>query len=139
MITQQQADRLLALAKEAVRKDALVWEVNLRQDEVLVAIDEPEVQFILSLKRNPFEIRLHLRTKDRDIGLVRLDNAFQHLNPDGSEIREKPHLHVFREGEGLNWAEPVAWCDLANPIRTLERFLHEIRARFPAGLQLSIF
>lgn len=138
MLTQEQANRLIALLKEAVRKDALVWEMNKAQDELLVAVEEQEIQFILSMNRHPFKIRLHLRTRDRDIGLVRVDNASYHPNPDGTEIRGQPHIHVYREGEGLNWAEPIDWFDLNNPLATLECFLDFVHARFPSGHQLAM-
>ncbi len=138
MLTQEQANRLIALLKEAIRKDAFVWEIGTVQDETLVAVEEKGVQFILSMKRNPFKIKLHLRTQDRDIGLVRLDNANYHPNPDGSEIQGQPHIHVYREGEGLNWAEPIDWYDLNNPLATLERFLDFVHARFPAGYQIAM-
>ena len=50
-----------------------------------------------------------------------------------------PNLHVFREGyEHLEWAEAVDWYDVKNPLGTLERFLVEIRTRFPAGHQLAM-
>src|SRR2546426_9993994 len=130
MLTQTQADRLIALLKEAVRTDPLSWKVNQIANEILVSIEEKGLQFVLSLKRNPFEIRFHFRTRDRDIGLVRLDNSPYHPNPDGSEIRDQPHLHRYREGYGLEWAEPVDWYDISDPFRTLERFLELINGRF---------
>ena len=138
MLTQAQADRLIALLKEAVRNDAFVWEMNKAQDELLVAVEEQEIQFVLSMHRHPFKIRLHLRTKDRDLGLVRVDNASYHPNPDGTEIRGQPHIHIYREGDGLNWAEPIDWFDLNNPLATLERFLDVVHARFPAGHSLAM-
>jgi hypothetical protein len=139
MLTQAQADRLIEMLKEALRTDSFVWQNNKAQDEIFAAVADRKIQFVLFLKRNPFEIRLHLRTRDRDIGLARVDNAPYHPNPDGTEIRDRPHLHLYREGEGLNWAEPVDWYDVANPLGTLERFLQIIRARFPAGYQLDMF
>jgi hypothetical protein len=138
VITQEQADRLIAMLKEAMRVDTFVWEIDRRQDEFVAAVEDEKIQFILTLKRNPFEIRLHLRTRDRDVGLVRVDNAPYHPNPDGTEIRSQPHLHVYREGYGLEWAEPVSWYDLNDPLGTLERFLKEVRTRFPAGYQLAM-
>lgn len=138
MLTQNQADRLIQLLKEAVQTEMFVWERDKRQDELVVAVEDKKIQFVLSLKRNPFEFRLHFRTKDRNIGLVRLDNAHYHANPDGTEIHNKPHLHIFREGEGLNWAEPVDWCDFSDPVATLERFLEIIRTRFPSGVLLDM-
>ena len=75
MLTQARADELIAMLKEAIRADAFVWERDKRQDELVVAVEDEKIQFVLSLRRNPFEIRLHFRTRDRDIGLVRVDNA----------------------------------------------------------------
>lgn len=138
MLTQEQADRLIALMKEAMRSDTFVWEINQRQDEWVAAVEDRKIQFVLTLKRHPFEIRLHLRTRDRDIGLVRLDSAPYHPNPDGTEIRNQAHLHVYREGYGLEWAQPVSWYNLSDPLGTLECFLKEIRTRFPTGYQLAM-
>lgn len=139
MITQAQADRLIAMLKEAARTEVFVWERDKRQDELVVAVEDKKIQFILSMKRNPFEIRLHFRTRDRDIGLVRVDNNLYHPNPDGTEIRDQPHIHFYRENENLNWAEPINWYNLNDPIGTLEKFLEIIHARFPSGYQVDMF
>jgi hypothetical protein len=138
MLTQARADELIAMLKEAIRADAFVWERDKRQDELVVAVEDEKIQFVLSLRRNPFEIRLHFRTRDRDIGLVRVDNALYHPNPDGTEIRNQPHIHFYRENDNLNWAEPIDWYDLNEPLATLERFLEIIRTSFPAGYQLDL-
>ena len=139
MLTQSQADRLIALLKEAARTEAFVWEREKRQDELVVAVEDKKIQFILSMKRNPFEIRLHFRTRDRDIGLVRVDNSLYHPNPDGTELRNQPHIHFYRENENLNWAEPINWYNLNDPVATLEQFLEIVHTRFPAGYQLDMF
>lgn len=138
MLTQSQADRLIELTKEAERNEPLVWLANKQIDEAMMAVDEKSLRFVLSLKRNPFEIRLHLRTRDRDIGLIRVDNSPYHPNPDGSEIRDRPHMHRYREGFDLAWAEPVDWYNVNDPFRTLERFLEIINARFPRGIQTEL-
>ncbi len=138
MLTQLQADRLIALLKEAALQEVFVWLNNTAQTETFVAVEDKRIQFKLSMKRNPYEIRMHLRTRDRDIGLIRLDAHPYHSNPDGTEIRNQPHLHVYREGFGLEFAEPVDWHDPANPAATLERFLEEIHARFPLGYELAL-
>lgn len=140
MLTQEQADRLIAMLKEAIREDTLIWMTGASQDEFLRAVDDGKLQFILSLSRNPFEIRLHCRTRDRNIGLARVDNACLHTNPDGREIAGKPHLHLYRAGYGntLPWAEPVDWYDVSKPVWTLERFLDVVHARFGHGIQLEL-
>lgn len=138
MLTQAQADRLIELSKEAERTEPLIWVPDRRVDEGLTAVDEKSLRFVLSLKRNPFEIRLHLRTRDRDIGLMRVDNNPYHPNPDGSEIRGRPHVHRYREGYDLAWAEPIDWYDVGDPYGTLERFLEIANARFPRGIQMEL-
>lgn len=138
MLTQAQADRLIDALKEAARAEVLVWQTNLRQEELVVAVEDKKLQFILNIKRGPFEIRLHFRTKDRNIGLVRLDAAPFHTNPDGTELRNQPHLHIYREGYELAFAEPVDWYDVDKPLETFEQFLEVIRTRFPLGHQLDL-
>ncbi len=138
MLTQAQADRLIDAMKEAARKDVLVWQSNLRQEELIVAVEDQKLQFVLNMKRGPFEIRLHLRTRDRNIGLVRLDAAPYHTNPDGTELSNQPHLHIYREGYELAFAEPVDWYDADKPLQTFERFLSIIRTKFPAGHTLDL-
>ncbi len=129
----------LLLLNEATRVDHLSWQAGKREDELMVAVTDRGLRFVLSMSRNPYEIRLHCRTKDRDVGLVRLDNHCYHFNPDGTEIHHQPHLHVFREGFDLRWAEPVTWYDLKDPYGTLEHFLKIIEARFPKGIQLALY
>jgi phage anti-repressor protein len=139
MLTQEQADSLIALLKESVANQVFDWYENLYQEEFFVDVEIEKIRFILSLKRNPYEIRLHLRTQDRHIGLARIDGAKYHPNPDGTELRDTPHIHWYREGyEKLEWAEPIDWYNTSKPIQTLERFLSEINARFRNGIQLMM-
>ena len=137
MLTQEQANHLIELLKAAVRNDAFVWQFKQRQDEVFASVSQETLKFILTLNRNPFEIRLHLRTKTDNIGLVRIDAAPYHANPDGTELRDTPHMHVYREGYELAWAEPIEWYDPEQPFQTLEKFLEETHARFPGGIQTT--
>ena len=135
MMTQAEAEEMLQKAKEAARKEVLSWSSPSRNDELVIATGEPDLQFLLSLTRNPFEIKAHFRTKSRSIGLARLDSQTQHFNPDGQRVLG-PHLHWYREGYlHLEWAEPVDWYDAAKPMDTLFKFLDLIRTRFPNGVQ----
>jgi hypothetical protein len=138
MLTQAQADRLIAELKQASSDTVFVWESEQRQDETFVAASDAKLQFVLTLSRNPFEIKIHARTRDRSIPLLRIDNAPFHVNPDGSELRDTPHLHSYREGCDLAWAEPIDWYDVTDPLRTLERFLKEFSARFPSGITVAM-
>lgn len=132
LLTQAEADNLLAVSKESVLRDVFTWFVNTRHEELFIELDGKERKFVLNLNRNPFEIRLHLRTKGSNYGLARIDNATQHINPDGAII-QGPHLHWYREGAGLAWAESIDWHDAAKPLDTLAKFLDLVHARFSAG------
>ena len=138
MLTQAQAARLIAELKQASLDTVFVWESAQRQDEIFVAASDAKLQFVLTLSRNPFEIKIHARTRDRNLPLLRIDNAPFHVNPDGSELRDTPHLHSYREGCDLAWAEPIDWYDVTDPLRTLERFLKEFSARFPSGITVAM-
>ena len=137
-LTQTQAKTLIEALKEAVRQDQFIWDADTRYDETFIAVEQNGVEFILTLNRNSFEIRLHLRTSVDNIGLCRIDAAPYHTNPDGTELRNTPHMHIYREGYGDKWAEPIDWYDTNNPQTTLERFLDEINARFPNGIQTTL-
>lgn len=137
MLTQAKADELLTKVKEAATTAVFTWMNDTRQEELFIAVEDRGLHFILSLKRNPFEIKAQLRTKDRHIPLARIDNAFQHINPDGEVIRG-PHLHWYKEGYGVAWAEPINWYRLDRPMDTLSRFLELVAARFPLGFQETL-
>lgn len=137
MLTQDEADELLAQAKEATRKEILSWEKTSRHDEPVITIGEPDLQFVLSLSRNPFEIKAHFRTKSKNVHLARIDSTKQHINPDGGRITG-PHLHWYREGYGLEWAEEIDWYDNSKPLDTLYKFLDLIKTRFPRGVQEAL-
>jgi hypothetical protein len=136
-LTQIKAEELLAKAKAAARLDAFTWEHNRRQEELVIAVTEQNLEFLLSLKRNPFEITAQLRTRERHIPLARIDNAAQHINPDGSVIRGG-HLHWYKEGFGLAWAEKVDWYLPNQPVETVMKFLDLIQTKFPNGFQEAL-
>lgn len=69
---------------------------------------------------------------------MRLDCARYHPNPDGTELRDTPHIHYFVEGSELAWAKPVTWYNVAEPMTTLETFLGEIHGLFPHGYQSTL-
>ena len=102
---------------------------------IATASGDSELQFILSITRNPFEIKAHFRTKSKNIQLARIDTQKQHLNPDGQRI-VGPHIHWYREGfVHLEWAEAIDWYDTTKPLETLYKFLNLIETKFPRGIQ----
>jgi hypothetical protein len=136
-LNDDKANELIHLAKEATKTEVFTWEHNRQQEELLIAVQDRDMHFLLTLKRNPFEIKAQLRTRERHVPLVRLDNAAQHVNPDGTVLRG-PHLHWYKEGDGLAWASPADWCDLTQPMQTVMRFLDIIQTRFPKGFQEAL-
>ena len=134
-LTQHEAEQLLAMAKEATRNEILSWGKNSRHDEPVIAVGDHDLQFVLSLTRNPFEVKVHFRTKQKNVQLARIDTQKQHMNPDGSRITG-PHLHWYREGHAhLEWAEEIDWYDASRPLDTLYKFLDLIKTRLPRGVQ----
>lgn len=136
-LIQSRVDELIDLAKEVARNDVFTWAQGIQQEELVVAVGNEDLKFLLTLKRNPYEIKSQLRTKDRHIPLIRLDNAVQHINPDGTVVRG-PHLHRYREGFGVAWAESIDWYDADRPVETLFRFLDLMRTQFPNGFQEAL-
>lgn len=137
MLTAQRVQQILDMAKEVAAKECVTWQVDQRQEELVLAVEDRGLAFLLSMKRNTFEVTAQIRTRERNLLLARIDNAAQHVNPDGSVLRG-PHLHVYREGDGLAWAELIDWYDLARPMDTLMHFLSLIQTRFPHGLQEAL-
>lgn len=137
MLSQLEADSYVKEAKKAVRNEVLSWKASTRYDEQVISIGEPNILFLLTLTRNPFEIKAHLRTKTHNVPLARIDSFQQHFNPDGSKVTG-PHLHLFREGYcQLQWAEEIDWYDTNKPLETIYRFLEIIQTRFPKGIQVD--
>lgn len=132
MISQIEADEMLQTIKSATRKDTFFWRYNERFDEIVIADNDEKLIFVLSLKKNEFEIRLNFRSKNKQIVLARVDSQKQHFNPDGTKITG-PHLHLYKEGYAEKWATPINWYNIGSPIDTLTRFLEVINTRFPNG------
>lgn len=79
---------------------------------ILEAIsDNYNDKFLVDINRGSivlFKCSYHLRVRTA-IGLVRLDThqTRKHQNPDGTVIGA-PHLHIYREGYGLKWAQLIS-------------------------------
>ena len=63
--------------------------------------------------------------------LLRLDiDGPTHENPDGTEVA-CPHLHIYREGYGDKWAQPIpaSFTDPTNLVLVLMEFLQYCRVQ----------
>ena len=127
MLTQQEADALLALEKHYLDKERFTFPSP--QDKLSIpvySIDKRE-KFILDITRsgalltkNTFQTRAR-----KVIPLVRLDIiGAPHRNPDGEEIA-CPHLHLYKEGYADQFAisMPDIFGDVADTGNLLNKFM----------------
>ena len=143
-LTQAEADALIAMEKHRVNEELRDFPAN---GEVIVlplqSADQRE-QFLLDLSRGRIDLRkVKMQTRGRQVVvLLRLDlGGAPHRNPDGEEI-PVPHLHIYREGYGDKWAEPVPadrFDNLADIWQTLSDFMGYCNITQPPRIQRGLF
>lgn len=126
-LTQAEADALLATAKR--RTDETVWRLPGHRGKIAVPLEDftGREAFILDISRGGISLeRRTFQTRARHtVILARLDFGSPHRNPDDEEIGV-PHLHLYREGYGDKWAQPVPashFPNIGDPWRTLQDFM----------------
>jgi hypothetical protein len=108
-LTQAEADDLIAMEK--FKKDNSQWQVPITGGSVSIPLlsSNKRDEFVLDLSRGRIDLvkgKCQNRARQNAV-LVRLDFGGQpHRNPDDEEI-PCPHLHIYREGYGDKWAQPV--------------------------------
>lgn len=143
-ITQEEAERLIAMDKCAVEQKA--WNFPGPGDRIavpLISLDKRE-SFVLDVSR--FQIKLTKATFQNRarvaIILYRLDiDGAPHRNPDGQEI-PCPHLHRYREGYGDKWAVPAPidrFPDTTDLLSTLEAFMKHCNITEAPSVQKTLF
>ncbi len=142
-LSQAEADELIALHKVGRGRYDFVKTDKLRVP--LQSVDGRET-FTLDLWRSGRIVlkRTHQLRGRRSIGLVRLDLAGPpHKNsPPGEERVPCPHLHIYREGFGLQWAfpvDPADFRDLKDPVATLADFLGFCQVVDPPDIQIGLY
>ncbi len=127
LLTQQEADALLALEKHFLGNDRFAFpdlggalriplHSSDRREEFSLDITRGRIL----LEKNTFQTRAR-----KAVILARLDLAGPpHRNPDGEEI-DCPHLHLYREGYGDKWAGPLpeVFTGIENPIELMDAFM----------------
>lgn len=130
-LTQHEANTLLALEKHFLGSDrfefpALGGALRIplhsadRREEFSLDITRGRIL----LEKNTFQARAR-----KAVILARLDLAGPpHRDPDGEEI-DCPHLHLYREGYGDKWAEPLptALTGMTNAIEFMDAFMDYCR------------
>ncbi len=109
LLTQQEADTLLALEKHFLGSDRFEFPALGGALRIPLYSSDRREEFSLDitrgrilLEKNTFQTRAR-----KAVILARLDLAGPpHRNPDGEEI-DCPHLHLYREGYGDKWAVPL--------------------------------
>lgn len=143
-ITQDDADKLMAMEKKAVDQRQLTFPGPADRLVVpLISVDKRE-NFLLDVTR--YQIKLTKATfQNRARGaivLYRLDiDGPPHHNPDGEEI-PCPHLHIYREGCGDKWAIPATpekFADTKNLFSTLYQFMQHCNITEPPKIEMGLF
>lgn len=127
-LPQEEADALIAMEKH--RADDQQYAFPLVGGEVIIPLVSPNRResFLLDVRRGRIDLfKGTYQNRARQVVLlVRLDFGGQpHRNPDDIEVAS-PHLHLYREGYGDKWAEPVPheiFTNLTDFRQTLEEFM----------------
>ena len=139
MLTQTEADALIAMEKEFVRPVTISIPPGADQTHELVGDDKRE-RFLLDLWRGTLRLsKIKYQTRGRKvIVLVRLDiDGAPHTNPDGTKLNGT-HIHLYREGFEDKWAFPIDPGKFGNPSdiqRTLEDFHRYCNIKNPPPFQ----
>ena len=125
-LTQAEADILLAMEKHRLNDDRHSFGA-VRLEIPLASADQREY-FLLDIGRGRINLlrgKYQTRAK-QTVVLARIDfGGAPHRNPDGVEVAS-PHLHLFREGFGDKWAQPLpsdAFSNGSDPWTLMEDFL----------------
>ena len=144
VLTQAEADALIKMEKLPADDELREYPgLGGRIAVPLMSKDKRE-HFFLDISRGRIDLAKgsYQNRARQTIVLVRLDfGGPPHRNPDGEEIG-CPHLHVYREGYGTKWAQPVPtdrFTRLQDLWYTLEEFTRYCNiAEFP-NLQRGLF
>jgi len=116
MLTQSEADALIAVSKQFVVPTATV-SVAPGSDATHELTDSSEEErFLLDLargRRKTVKLKFQTRAK-KVVVLLRLDlNGAPHTNPDGQSVGPT-HLHIYRESYEDKWAYELGSQDLGD-------------------------
>lgn len=123
MLTQTEADTLLAMAKIFANRAATSIPPGTNQTRSLIGSD-PKERFLLDMWRGTFRLsKIRYQTRTRQVFILArlcIDGA-PHTNPDGTRLSGS-HLHVYREGYDDKWAQPLDAIRFPNPTDIAQTF-----------------
>lgn len=143
LLTQQEADALLALEKHFLGDDHFEFPALGGALRIPLHSSDRREEFSLDitrgrilLEKNTFQTRAR-----KAVILARLDLAGPpHRNPDGEEIA-CPHLHLYREGYGDKWAAPLpeVLARIGDVIELMDAFMDYCRVVGKPIIERGIF
>lgn len=143
-LTQTEAHALMAMEKLRANEERSDFPIGGQSVVLPLQSADRREQFLLDLSRGRIDLlKVKMQNRGRQVVvLVRLDlGGAPHRNPDDEEI-PVPHLHVYREGYGDKWAEPVPanrFSNLADVWVTLEEFMRFCNITKPPHLERGLF
>jgi hypothetical protein len=128
-LLQSEANALIALAKVKVNDDPYDYPGTGGSLIVPLTSQDKREEFLLDIYRGRIDLLkgTYQNRARQVIVLVRIDfGGAPHRNPDGTEV-SCPHLHLYREGFGDKWAEPLPigkFSNIGDLWQTLEDFMN---------------
>jgi hypothetical protein len=123
MLTQQEAEKLIAMKKVFSDDGAIILNDSFNQTIPLISENRQE-HFLLDLKQGRIDLKKlkYQNRYDEIIQLVRFESKGVHENPDG-EIIKGAHIHIYKEGYGDKFAFPAKDFENSNEVlETLTKF-----------------
>jgi len=144
LLTQSDAGALIAMEKHRVTDNRHDFPMSSESLTVPLQSHDKREHFLLDISRGRIDLqKVKMQNRGRQVVvLVRLDlSGPPHRNPDGTEV-PAPHLHIYREGFGDKWAQPVPAQHFrnTNDLRvTLEDFLQFCNVTKPPYIEWGLF
>jgi len=142
-ITQDEADRLLAMEKHYHGVEPFMLPMQGDRLEISVHSADKSEKFLLDLTRGMAALhRITYQNRARvTVCLIRIDlGGAPHRNPDGEEL-PCPHIHLYRAGYGDKWAFPLPdWFDKDAPIYdAFQTFMDHCHVVTKPDIQVGLF
>lgn len=116
---QHEAQRLINIRKEALSSKEYAYPKPGDGLEIPLISEDRADEFKLTIRQGGIvlskKVTTQLREKNTNTILVRLDLGNKpHVNPDGTRLN-CPHIHIYKEGYGDRYAEPLPKDIFTNP------------------------
>lgn len=143
-LLQSESDALIALEKVKIDETLHDFPVLGGVANINLISRDGRENFVLDIRRGRIDLKkatFQNRYRQTTI-LVRVDiSGPPHRNPDGVEI-PSPHIHIYREGFGDKWAEPIPTSVFKNTNdlwQTLEDFFAFCNITKPPNFNRGLF